>query len=100
MDIEVKTGFFNYTPGELTLSADGLCLCFGDHKLTIPAGRLRAAAFSAGTGGACRLELTTDTEQMEIFIPKREDADSLATEIYALAREAGRVELRMNGRSL
>jgi len=98
MDIEVKNGMFDYEPGELTLGKDALNLLFCGRELIFPTDSLRSAAFVQSKGGGCRVELSSDAEQAELFIPRKEDADALAVSLYALAGDAGRVAMILGNR--
>ena len=93
MDIEVKKGLFNYGPGELTLRKDALILHFLGRELTFSADNLRTAAFVSSKGGGCRVDMESDTGQVELFIQRKADADKLAAALYALAGDTGRVAM-------
>ena len=98
MDVEVKNGLFDYGPGELILGKDALSLHFLGRELTFPADSLRIAVFVPSKGGGCRIDLSSDAGQVELFIPRKEDVDTLATALYTLAGEAGRVAMILDNR--
>lgn len=98
MDVEVKNGLFNYGPGELTLGKDALNLRFSGRELSLPADSLRTVVFVPSKGGGCRVELSSDAGQIELFIPRKTDADKLAAALYALSGDAGRVAMILDNR--
>jgi hypothetical protein len=98
MDIEVKKGLFDYGPGELILGKDALNLHFSGRELTLSADSLRTAVFVPSKGGGCRVELSSDAGQVEIFIPRNADADELVAALYALAGGTGRLAIILDGR--
>lgn len=98
MDIEVKNGMFDYESGELALGKETLNLRFCGRELIFPADSLRSAIFVQSKGGGCRVELSSDAEQAELFIPRKEDAEALAASLYALTGDAGRVAMILGNR--
>lgn len=93
MDIEIRKGLFDYRPGELIPGKDALSLHFSGWELSLSADSLHTAVFVPSKGGGCRVELSSDTGQIELFIPRRADADELAAALYTLVGSKGRVAL-------
>ena len=97
MDIEIKKSLFDYSPGELTLEHYGLSLRFAGRELSLLTDRLRTAVIVPSKDGGCRVDLDSDTGQVELFIPSKEDADKLVAALYALAGATRPVTMILDG---